>query len=94
MPLVKIENINDGVSRGIWKIEENADFLLEKTTLSEFEKEELSLISNVKKRKEWLSARVLLKCMIEDRGVPYYGIFKDDHAKPIHPDTIQSILHQ
>lgn len=95
MPLVKIENINDGVFWGLWKIEENADFLLEKTLLSEFEKQELTHISNVKKRKEWLGARALLKCMVEERQIPFFGVLKDQFSKPslIGNDMNISISH-
>ena len=37
MPLIRIEHINDNVSYGLWKIEENADLLLKNAYLSEYE---------------------------------------------------------
>ena len=82
MPIVKIENISEGVSLGLWKIEEKADDLLKRSFLSPSEKKELDSISNIKKRKEWLGARALLKAMVDERGLKYSGLIKDEYKKP------------
>ena len=82
MPVVKIENINDDSFWGLWKIEETTDSLLSKSYLSEEEINELSHISNLKRKKEWLGARVMLKQLIEQCSLPYYGTYKDENKKP------------
>lgn len=83
MPVVKIENINDDICWGLWKIDETTDSLLNFSHLSEEEKKELSQISNIKRKKEWLGARALLKHIVEKHlSLEYQGTFKDAHKKP------------
>lgn len=82
MPIVKIENINEDCSLGLWKIDENTDLLFQSCLLSEEEKTELGKINFLRRKKEWLAARVLLRALIEGLGIPYNGIHKDEHCKP------------
>jgi len=83
MPVVKIENINDDLCWGLWKIGETSESLLNFSYLSEAEKKELFQISNIKRKKEWLAARALLRHMVEKHlMLEYQGTFKDDHKKP------------
>jgi len=82
MPIVKIENISQESILGIWKITENADVLLQEAILSEEELNELSRITNFRRKKEWLSARIILKSLMKSIGVPYEGTYKNEFSKP------------
>lgn len=82
MPIVKIENISEECVWGLWKIVENSEVLSREAILSDQEQAELAAISNPKRRKEWLAARVLLKNIMEYIKVPYEGTRKDEFRKP------------
>lgn len=82
MPIISIKQINENITSGVWKIEENADFLLKSTVLSKFEKTEFEKIQNVKRIKEWLAARAILLSLCQEMGINYKGIYKDEHSKP------------
>ena len=83
MPVVKIENISDDSCWGLWKIEETTDSLLNLSFLSGEEHKELSRISNLKRKKEWLAARALLKHVInKNLSLEYLGTYKDENNKP------------
>ncbi|MFC2125132.1 4'-phosphopantetheinyl transferase family protein [Bacteroidota bacterium] len=83
MPVVKIENISDDSCWGLWKIEETPESLMDLSFLSNEEIEELSRISNLKRKKEWLGARALLKYVINKHlSWDYRGTFKDENNKP------------
>jgi phosphopantetheinyl transferase len=82
MPLLRIEHINDHVSYGLWKIEENADFLLKNVFLSKEEKIEYKRIQHVKRKKEWLSARATLLSLCKELDIKCKGTVKDDNNKP------------
>jgi phosphopantetheinyl transferase len=82
MPIVKIENINEDCTWGLWKIEETTECLMQSAVLSDAEKEELNRISNLCRKKEWLAARVLLKMVMIGKNVPYTGTRKNEICKP------------
>ena len=82
MPIVKIENIREGVAWGLWKIDETFDNLIERISFTEFDKKEFNKISNYKRRMEWLGARMLLREMLESWNLSYKGLIKDSHDKP------------
>jgi phosphopantetheinyl transferase len=82
MPLVRIEHINDQVSYGLWKIEENAEFLLKNSYLSKQEKVEFKKIQHVKRIKEWLGARATLFTLCKALDIKCKGTIKDDNGKP------------
>jgi phosphopantetheinyl transferase len=82
MPILEIKHINKNVSIGLWRIEENADTLLECTSLSQEERVEFDNIQNVKRKKEWLGARAILFSLCKEMNMKYQGTFKDEHQKP------------
>jgi 4'-phosphopantetheinyl transferase len=82
MPIVKIENLNEECTWGLWKITENSEVLEKEASFSEEEKIELTKISNPRRKKEWLAARVTLKRIMEKLNIPYEGIRKDESCKP------------
>jgi 4'-phosphopantetheinyl transferase EntD len=53
-------HINDSSLLGVWKIEENLDFLLQKVTLNADEKKRLKSFRNLSRKFEFLSVRALL----------------------------------
>jgi len=82
MPLIRIEHINDNVSYGLWKIEENADSLLKNALLSKYETIEFKKIQHVKRQKEWLGARAALLALCTAMNIKCEGTFKDENGKP------------
>ncbi len=82
MPVVKIENIHEGVSWGLWKIDESIESLSESIPFSRNEPTEIDKISNIKRKKESLGARLLLKHMLDQWHIEYQGLTKDEHDKP------------
>jgi len=83
MPVVKIENISDDSCWGLWKIEETTESLMNLTFLSDDEINELNHITNLKRKKEWLGARALVKHVInKNLSLEYRGTFKDENNKP------------
>jgi len=96
MPLIKIDNISNYSCWGLWKIEETTESLQNQSFLSHEELTELEHISNLKRKKEWLGARVLLKDIISNHlSLEYHGTHKDEHNKPFlhHHDIHISIAH-
>lgn len=95
MPIVKIENISEESTLGLWKITENTDALLHEAVLSENELVEFEKISNLRRKKEWLAVRVLLKTIMHSLNIPYKGTFKDDSSKPflVHNGFHISLAH-
>ncbi len=82
MPIVKIEHINDDVTFGMWKIEENEDYLQHHVHLSKQERAEFKRIQHVKRKKEWLSARAALLEICKSLKIKFKGTVKDDNNKP------------
>ena len=95
MPVVKIENISEDCTLGLWKITENTDALYQESVLSENEILEYEKISNLKRKKEWLAVRVLLKTVMKSLNIPYKGTIKDDASKPflVHNGFHISLAH-
>lgn len=64
---------------GVWQIEEKEEVL----TLSVLPEDSCpEEIANPRKRLEWLAGRALLKKMVEESGLSYEGIVKDEFGKP------------
>jgi len=82
MPIVNIKHISDHVTYGIWKIEENINFLRRKAYLSSYEQIEYKKIQNIKRKKEWLSARITMLSICEALDIKYKGTYKDENKKP------------
>ena len=90
MPLQEINKSGIGQAWALWYIEET--------------EEELSFASqescpddilHAQKRLEWLAARTLIKTLLEEFGLDYYGLRKDEFGKPFlkeHPHQI-SLTH-
>lgn len=78
MPLAKIE-IEDHRAWGIWRIEEDEQYLASRIVPFETLP---STISNPVKKLEWLAGRVLVKTLLEKLGQPFQGVTKDVYGKP------------
>lgn len=78
MPLVEQE-ITPDRAWGLWKIEETETWL-------QYEIGETTAIPNsiahANKRLEYLAARALVKHLIRQMGLTFYGVSKDDFGKP------------
>lgn len=80
MPLERHEYLSPEGELGLWKIEENQEFFLNKMDLSKEEKYALEVIKGQPRKLEWLSGRWLLHIMSgrKNRG----SCYKDEHGKP------------
>jgi phosphopantetheinyl transferase len=78
MPLRKITNGN-GHTWGIWKVEEDEKFFFQELNgVGDIP----AALTNSKKRIEWLAGRVLVKELMEQSGLTFKGIVKNDFGKP------------
>lgn len=77
MPLYKLKNTGTESAWGIWKVEESAEEL----AFTAFEEAPEGII-HLTKRLEWLASRVLIRTLLEQNGLPYAGIRKDEFGKP------------
>ena len=90
MPLLKINSLGIERAWAVWQIiepEEELSFASLESCPEE--------IVNRQKRLEWLAARALIKSMLEDFGLYYSGLRKDEFGKPFlkeHPHQI-SLSH-
>lgn len=82
MPIIKFEKINDRASWLLWRIEETLDEMLYALPITRLELNEFDSITNFYKQKEWLAGRLSVKALLDQRNIPYKGVFKDDHGKP------------
>ncbi|QRR03626.1 4'-phosphopantetheinyl transferase family protein [Dyadobacter sandarakinus] len=80
MPLVHSETIGEHCTLLLWKLTETED-VLRKSLGSTFNSDELGLISHPQKRREWLASRMLVKTLVEQFGIDYMGLHKDEHGK-------------
>ena len=77
MPLLEIHSLGKEQSWALWQITETEaelSFASQESCPEE--------IANPHKRLEWLAARVLIKSILEDFGLYYYGLRKDEFGKP------------
>ncbi len=86
MPLQKIQTLGKEQAWGLWQITETEEELSFASMESCPEE-----IVNRQKRLEWQAARVLIKSLLEDFGLPYYGLRKDEFGKPYLKDHIHQI---
>ena len=90
MPLVKMEKTAKQCGWAIWFIEETKEELDSLST-------EVcpSEIVSVQKKLEWLAGRIVIKKLVEQSGLAYQGLRKDEFGKPFlvqHPNPI-SLTH-
>jgi phosphopantetheinyl transferase len=78
MPLAKIEATTNG-ALALWRIEEDEENLAR--LVAPFEQLSES-ITNSSKRLEWLAGRALIKQLMENMGLHFQGITKDEYGKP------------
>jgi 4'-phosphopantetheinyl transferase len=76
-----VELFETGVNRtwALWRISENEETLGDLLT---FREEIPANLTNREKRLEWIAGRVLTQSLLENFGIAYQGIIKDDYGKP------------
>lgn len=77
MPLLKIQSLGKQQCWALWHITETEEAL----SFASMESCPEDII-NSQKRLEWLAARALIKSILEDAGLEYYGLRKDEFGKP------------
>jgi len=83
MPLIFKEKLTDDSQLGIWKKEENFEFLQSVYPLIPSEKVSFEKINNPIRKNEWLTTRILLTEMLEKRKIIQYT----EHGKPFLNDS-------
>ncbi|HEY8935441.1 MAG TPA: 4'-phosphopantetheinyl transferase superfamily protein [Cyclobacteriaceae bacterium] len=78
MPLAKIEATTNG-ALALWRIEEDEESLAR--MVAPFEQVSDS-ITNSYKRLEWLAGRALIRHLMENMGLQFQGVTKDEFGKP------------
>lgn len=86
MPLYSKEKINGGIL-ALWEVTESPEELLEQVTLSKDEKERFNKFLNMRRKKEWLATRILLKEVISGPLLICYG----EDGKPFLKDSPYNI---
>lgn len=84
MPLYATKHINNQSILAVWRIEETLDELYQRVYLSESDNTIFATLKAEKRKKEWLTSRLLLQLMLEEKlsisyeitGKPY--IFNSD----------------
>jgi phosphopantetheinyl transferase len=71
MPLFSKENINEG-TLALWEITESPEELLLLLNLTHKETEKYKKFSNIRRKKEWLATRILLKEVISEPSTICY----------------------
>jgi 4'-phosphopantetheinyl transferase len=77
MPLVKLEKTAKQSGWAIWFVTETKQEL-ESLSVEECPSEIISL----QKKLEWMAGRVLIKTLVEQFGLDYHGLRKDEFGKP------------
>lgn len=86
MPLVHSENITDHCRLMVWELTEPEEVLrdlLPQTANTS----ELLLVSHPQKVREWLAGRVVISTLVQEAGLRFEGIWKDEHGKPFLVDS-------
>lgn len=65
MPFISYESLLPDTAIGLWRIEEDESFFIERLNLFERELERLDAIKHPQKRLEWLSSRLCLKELLK-----------------------------
>lgn len=73
MSLIYKDTIAHGTKLGIWKKEEELDTLESVYLLNESEQKEFNTFSNIKRKQEWLTTRILLTELLEQRSTIKYN---------------------
>jgi 4'-phosphopantetheinyl transferase len=77
MPLLKIQKNREQSGWALWFITETEQ------ELSEISGESIdNTIISYTKRLEWLAGRALIKSLVEQCGLDFYGLEKDEYGKP------------
>ncbi|WP_221390487.1 4'-phosphopantetheinyl transferase superfamily protein [Dyadobacter sp. NIV53] len=94
MPLVHSEKIEENSTLLLWKLTEN-ETELRNSLGSEYNLDDLNLISHPQKKREWLASRLLIKTLAEEFGIFYEGTHKDEHGKAflVNNDSHISLTH-
>lgn len=80
----------------LWKIEEDLPFYLSYLGISEESLASISGVTHPQKKLEWLASRCCAKFAVEQCGLTYSGIDKDEYSNPYlpnHPYAFISISH-
>lgn len=80
MPICFRKQLDSDTSIAIWKIEESIDALRDKFALNQEDQAIFKSFSLENRKRQWLSARVLLNEMLPAEGVVH--LQKDVHGKP------------
>lgn len=82
MPIVRQWTVFEDCAILIWEIAEPIDKLQKGLVVNPDEWEEYHTISHPQKQLEWLSGRRAMQTLVENKGLEYKGMIKDEYGKP------------
>jgi 4'-phosphopantetheinyl transferase len=91
MPIVRQWTVFEDCSILIWEIAEPIDELQEGLVANADEWEEYYTISHPQKQLEWLSGRRAMQTLVENEGLKYEGMIKDEYGKPFLKNRLAEI---
>ena len=96
MPIIKIKKTKDYVY-GLWKIEETINELLSKLSPNKFEREQLGKISHLQRKKQSISAKLILNelsqkkiTILYEKQIPYCEEYSNISIS--HSDKYSAVL--
>jgi len=81
MPLVKVEQVNQNITYGIWGISEDIDNLVNMPEFINHEEIDIPGL-HPKKQLEYVTSRILIATLCKKADITYHGIIKDEFGKP------------
>lgn len=93
MPFISLNSQIPGVSIGLWKIEEDEFFFLERVKLYENEWIRLGEIVHPQKRLEWLSSRLCLKELLKIANTSRVESLNTQSGKPYLSNNAHNISY-
>ena len=91
MPIVRQWTIFEDCSILIWEIAEPIGELQKGLVANADEWEEYHTISHPQKQLEWLSGRRAMQTLVENEGLKYEGMIKDEYGKPFLKNRLAEI---
>jgi len=96
MPIIKIKKTKDYIY-GLWKIEETINELLSKLSPNKFEKKQLGKISHLQRKKQSISAKLILNELLQkkitilyEKQIPYCEEYSNISIS--HSDKYSAVL--
>ncbi len=82
MPIVREWGVFEDCKILVWQIAENIETLKQEIVVTLEEWQEYATISHPQKQLEWLTGRRAMQALVQNQGLQYEGMVKDEYGKP------------